>query len=234
MGHRDRGSARAAGGTCSPHPGLGSLEGTGGSRARLVLGCAMLLGEGMPWEPPAPPPHRGGGGHCKPAQDAGQGVGCFEGRPLDPHVLRGGQQSACALLPIALGHPWLPCGAGGSHLPFPWTWDHHLPHPRAGDPPSLLHPPSSGHLAPHGPPSSPRPSRPGVLAAPTRTHCKFIVWVLRAFLEGPRVAELLDVVGFIETAGEGRGRGWERPPPPRPLPGGAGRVHPAGAAALTW
>lgn len=172
----------------------------------------MLLGEGMPWEgpgPPTPPPHRGGGGHRKPAQDAGQGVGCYEGCPLDPHGLGGGQQSSCH---PALHHPGTPLAA---------PWGRGLPPPLPmgmGPPPSpsrdwgtpclsyISLPLDTWLTGPPPPPRSPRPAHLGVPAAPTSTHCKFIIWVLWAFLEGPRVAELLDMVGFIETAGEGRGR----------------------------
>lgn len=173
----------------------------------------MLLGEGMPWEgpgPPTPPPHRGGGGHRKPAQDAGQGVGCYEGCPLDPHGLGGGQQSSCH---PALHHPGTPLAA---------PWGRGLPPPLPmgmGPPPSPSRDwgtPCLSYISlpldtwltgpPPPPPCSPHPAHLGVPAAPTSTHCKFIIWVLWAFLEGPRVAELLDMVGFIETAGEGRGR----------------------------
>lgn len=118
-----------------------------------------------------------------------------------------GSSHPATLLSITLGHPWLPRGAGDSYLPFPWAWDHHLPHPRTGGPP--VSPISLFSWTPgsQGPPPA-LPILPtwGVPAAPSSTHCKFIIWVLWAFLEGPRVAELLDMVGFIETAGEGRGR----------------------------
>lgn len=36
------------------------------------------------------------------------------------HMFYGeGGSHPTALIPITLGHPWLPHGAGGSHLPFP-------------------------------------------------------------------------------------------------------------------
>lgn len=67
--------------------------------------------------PPLPPsPHRGGGGHCKPAQDAGQWVGCHEGGPLDPHVLQAGHNQSHSSHHRSVPPP-LPVGM--AVLPFP-------------------------------------------------------------------------------------------------------------------
>lgn len=107
------------------------------------------------WEGPAapqPPPHRFSGGDNEPAQDARQGIGCPEGCPLNPHVLWEEQQS----LPTLLPSPGCPMAWG---LPPPWAQDHHLPHPRTGDPLSLLWtlcraPPALLSLPAEGPASS--------------------------------------------------------------------------------
>lgn len=87
--------------------------------------------------PPTPSPHRGGGGHCKPAQDARQWVGCHEGGPLDPHVLQAGHHQS-----HSSHHSRV------SHLPCPWTWQCCLSHPSTQSSLSAL--PSSADPVPHG------------------------------------------------------------------------------------
>lgn len=125
-------------------------------------------GNTVPAEPPPlpPSPHRGGGGHCKPAQDAGQWVGCHEGGPLDPHVLQAGHNQSHSSHHHNVPPP-LPVGHGSAAFP--------TPAPRRVS----LHCPPLDTRCSTGPCSS---AHPGV---PISTHCKFIVWILRAFLEGP-------------------------------------------------
>lgn len=196
----------------------GAAGWAGGSPGKGCLGMAPL--------PSQPPPHRGSGGHHEPAQDARQGVGCHEGRPLNPHVLRAGQQSPHRPPPRHLRvPPATPRGGGLPHgaAAFP------IPGP---EPPVPLHPLETWLLS--GPLQLCLSPRPGVPAAPGSTHCKFVVWILWAFLEGPRVAELLDVVGLVEAAEEGRDRAQRRvqgkTSPWCPTPGG----EPVPAGGLTW
>lgn len=206
--HSDRGAKATS----------GAAGWAGGSPGKGCLGMAPL--------PSQPPPHRGSGGHHEPAQDARQGVGCHEGRPLNPHVLQAGQQSPHRPAPR---HPRVPPATPrGGGLPhgaaaFP------IPGP---EPPVPLHPLETWLLS--GPLQLCLSPRPGVPAAPGSTHCKFVVWILWAFLEGPRVAELLDVVGLVEAAEEGRDRAQRRvqgkTSPWCPTPGG----EPVPARGLTW